>query len=1112
MLLGVVFVSIYFTLHSYTTSLQYFETIPTYVPAIVLIVTGLLVICFARRKNRYAYLIKLAGGCCLVCALLCVVITVTTTVIHMNRLQTLRECVYAQKAKTCTCFAGIGDDESDGSSRYVFNNTPDCEVVHGSLYACLRAMFGLSVVGILVCIFSSMLVYQLLSHEKKKMYWEQLEMRRRFFYRQPSHYPYCNCCDDYGFAAPHDCYGNWHTWDVNDDQIYMARSAASSSLGRSPSPEPDNASRRSVLVGSSGHRASGWNWLPWNWGVSGGRPSTASSQQRQTPPSSQITSSLNSSSGVGGGGGGGETKPAPASPPRNDSPPPLPAKTRRWADQVQKKNRLNRNGSTSEPSSPPSPTLATLPHQQQQHQRHQQQPQQQQQSPSSPEEHRAMTVAERVLHLERGGRPSTFQQPQQVNSVNSRRSSEVHSAASAVLHEQRPRAGDPSLKAIQKQAVLSFFERQTGITSSRSSIRDRDVATSSPTASTFMPRQSTRSLPRDYYQEFKRQQQLMEAEAASSAALAAAEAAAASMDALVYRDLPSSSLSSSTTRLNSERQQTSYLDTTPSKSSCSPLNVGAVAPVLCQSEAGDEKSERPQSAVEQAHSLPVSKTSTDLPQKSNIVNGASLTEELQRCELRGSLRRSFLTKQGSRCSTPELPLPPPPRTTETEVAPTDEPLPPPPTPEEVDCGVVETKNLSWERMHRPCFHSSTSNLVLHSTLDMVKESSPIREVTQIVTECVSDDDPVTRKGSDSAIEDTTSSSDSPAPDDKRGSSSFSSPFIEVDSSSSSGTSSPTPTPSPVPPRIQEARAKRVEDLEVERLSRDLVNYLPASDQVLHNILVLAPEMKTMSDYMEGIFVSSNALPQRRRRSHNMINNNNNNVEKSCNEQRLSREGESLPADSAYFTTSESKARFLTTYSKDMNSVHNVVEGSNLLRRKEELIGTIARKLDILRAELLAVHEEMGVNDELGSELTSNVERLARINETDKFKLHVEEVEKITNLLLGLSGRLARAENALKNLPQDHNPDEKRILESKRNKLYDQHEEAKKLKENIDRRSVQVSAILGRYLTAEEHEDYNHFIKMKSKLLMDAREIDDKIKLGEEQMAALQQSLLSWCKP
>lgn len=38
------------------------------------------------------------------CAVVCVVITVATTVVHMNRLQTLRKCVYNARSKSCTCF------------------------------------------------------------------------------------------------------------------------------------------------------------------------------------------------------------------------------------------------------------------------------------------------------------------------------------------------------------------------------------------------------------------------------------------------------------------------------------------------------------------------------------------------------------------------------------------------------------------------------------------------------------------------------------------------------------------------------------------------------------------------------------------------------------------------------------------------------------------------------------------------------------------------------------------------------------------------------------------------------------------------------------------------
>lgn len=42
---------------------------------------------------------KVCGSVGVVCALVCVLVTVTTTVIHMSRLQGLRKCVYTVKAR-----------------------------------------------------------------------------------------------------------------------------------------------------------------------------------------------------------------------------------------------------------------------------------------------------------------------------------------------------------------------------------------------------------------------------------------------------------------------------------------------------------------------------------------------------------------------------------------------------------------------------------------------------------------------------------------------------------------------------------------------------------------------------------------------------------------------------------------------------------------------------------------------------------------------------------------------------------------------------------------------------------------------------------------------------
>lgn len=62
-------------------------------------------------------------------------------------------------------------------------------------------------------------LYSLLSssHEKKKMYWEQLEHRRRLLYRRAPAPNACSCCDDYGFVPPSELYP-WAPWDTLDDR------------------------------------------------------------------------------------------------------------------------------------------------------------------------------------------------------------------------------------------------------------------------------------------------------------------------------------------------------------------------------------------------------------------------------------------------------------------------------------------------------------------------------------------------------------------------------------------------------------------------------------------------------------------------------------------------------------------------------------------------------------------------------------------------------------------------------------------------------------------------------------------------------------------------------
>lgn len=80
------------------------------------------------------------------------------------------------------------------------------------------------------------------------------------------------------------------------------------------------------------------------------------------------------------------------------------------------------------------------------------------------------------------------------------------------------------------------------------------------------------------------------------------------------------------------------------------------------------------------------------------------------------------------------------------------------------------------------------------------------------------------------------------------------------------------------------------------------------------------------------------------------------------------------------------------------------------------------------------------------------------------------------------------------------------LTEKRKLLIRQHEDAKELKENLDRRERLVYEILASHLSEERLADYRHFVKMKSALIIEQRKLEDKIKLGEEQLKCLKDSL------
>lgn len=68
--------------------------------------------------------------------------------------------------------------------------------------------------------------------------------------------------------------------------------------------------------------------------------------------------------------------------------------------------------------------------------------------------------------------------------------------------------------------------------------------------------------------------------------------------------------------------------------------------------------------------------------------------------------------------------------------------------------------------------------------------------------------------------------------------------------------------------------------------------------------------------------------------------------------------------------------------------------------------------------------DIKLNNALGEEVEAWISELCKPNEIDKYKMFIGDLDKVVNLLLSLSGRLARVENVLSGLGEDASNEER----------------------------------------------------------------------------------------
>ncbi|XP_061664528.1 protein Shroom4 isoform X2 [Syngnathoides biaculeatus] len=223
-----------------------------------------------------------------------------------------------------------------------------------------------------------------------------------------------------------------------------------------------------------------------------------------------------------------------------------------------------------------------------------------------------------------------------------------------------------------------------------------------------------------------------------------------------------------------------------------------------------------------------------------------------------------------------------------------------------------------------------------------------------------------------------------------------------------------------------------------------------------------------------------------------------------NTDSLERRSGTSSSCSSYYSTSAAKAQLLTQM-KDLTDKERD-DDDDELTYKRQLMESLRKKLGVLREAQRGLQDDVRANAQLGEEVESMVVAVCKPNEVDKFRMFIGDLDKVVSLLLSLSGRLLRVETTLDALNRDMDDDERLSLLEKKRQLMRQLSEAQDLKDHVDRREQAVSRVLARCLSPEQHRDYSHFVKMKAALLVEQKQLEDKIRLGEEQLRGLRESL------
>ncbi|XP_064018313.1 protein Shroom1 [Pogoniulus pusillus] len=292
------------------------------------------------------------------------------------------------------------------------------------------------------------------------------------------------------------------------------------------------------------------------------------------------------------------------------------------------------------------------------------------------------------------------------------------------------------------------------------------------------------------------------------------------------------------------------------------------------------------------------------------------------------------------------------------------------------------------------------------------------------------------------------------------------------------------------PHLPKGRLQSPEEQRYEELAMEII----AKDSSLGDVLMPHPVSSTALHLMEGLFPVSISLLGRARR----------------HQQEPDRKGHGDSTEECSEAEGNTKQRSQESTPKGSQGLTGRRGSTNdlddITSKKRELISCLQSKLQRLWEERELVLADAQQCSKQGEELEALVRELCKPNEFERYMMFIGDLEKVVSLLLCLSTRLARVQNAISRVDGSTDAEEKQSLSERHKLLSRQREDAKDLKENLDRRERVVAGILAKYLTDQQLQDYRCFVQVKTSLLIEQKDLEEQIKFFEEQLEHLEQSI------